>query len=145
MNLKQAEIMAKVLMKEHGLDYWSFKFNRRKRFLGLCSYNRKTIELSKSYVENNNEELVKDTILHEIAHALTRCTGHDWRWKKTCLVIGCKPNLRKSEDDGLVMPKPKFHYECPNGHISGDRHKRFNAHCKICSENVVWSINKEGC
>ena len=39
--------------------------------LGTCSYVKKTIYLAKWYTELNDESEVRDTILHEIAHALS--------------------------------------------------------------------------
>jgi hypothetical protein len=34
---------------------------------------------------------VTDTILHEIAHALTLGDGHGYAWKRKCIEIGAKP------------------------------------------------------
>jgi predicted SprT family Zn-dependent metalloprotease len=56
-----------VLMGPHG---WGFAFNKQRRGMGLCRYATRTIELSIYLVDRNGLEEVRDTILHEIAHAL---------------------------------------------------------------------------
>ena len=45
----------------------------------------------------DNEEDIKDTVLHEIAHAIVGCNHHhDYVWRACCNKIGCKPELSKS-------------------------------------------------
>ena len=71
-------------MTRHGLHGWAFRFNRCKQAMGLCVYHRRSIELSIYFVERDNPvEEIRDTILHEIAHALVGPGhGHDKVWKK---------------------------------------------------------------
>lgn len=86
--------MAKWGLIEKG---WVLTFNNRpRRRLGCCFYQRKIIEITKWYAELNDKELVCDTILHEIAHALdeTKC-GHRAEWKRLCRKVGAKPNRQK--------------------------------------------------
>jgi predicted SprT family Zn-dependent metalloprotease len=79
-------------MAAHGLHEWSFGFNRRKRTLGVCFFHRRTIELSMPFVERNGPDEIRDTVLHEIAHALVGPGhGHDAVWKRKCLEVGAKP------------------------------------------------------
>ena len=76
-------------MSLHGLHEWSFAYNRRKRALGFCFYEPRRIELSIHFVEHNSLEAIRDTLLHEIAHALVGPGhGHDAVWKCQCLRIG---------------------------------------------------------
>ncbi|WYV99262.1 hypothetical protein KoPa4_00094 [Pseudomonas phage vB_PpuM-KoPa-4] len=100
-------------LEEYGLRSkgWTGKFNSRtSKRLGQCQYDNKVIELGSFYVENNSEELVKDTILHEIAHALAGPgTGHGPVWKQWCLVVGAHPVARwKGPDVGLVQKPMKY-------------------------------------
>lgn len=81
--------LANDLLKHHGLHEWSFSLDRAKTRAGKCSYRKKTIYLSKHYVSASNADDVKDTILHEIAHALTPGDGHGARWKSKAIEIGC--------------------------------------------------------
>jgi predicted SprT family Zn-dependent metalloprotease len=100
-NLEVAQALALSLMAQHGLrdnvnfgtpKYWHFKFNHRRRHIGLCSYRERTIYLSKPLVLVNSEEDVKDTILHEIAHVKAGgLAGHGRMWKLEAMAIGARP------------------------------------------------------
>lgn len=72
---------------------WRFQWCRAKRFLGFCCPNTRTIQVSIKYVEGGTPfETLKDTVLHEIAHALAGChNGHNEKWKAMCLIVGAKP------------------------------------------------------
>ena len=83
-------------MAQHGLLGWVFKFNRRKRQMGICFYPHQgrpgRIELSIYFVEKNSEEEIRDTILHEIAHALVGPKhAHDAVWRAKYIEIGAVP------------------------------------------------------
>ena len=109
------ENMARRLMSKHGLNHWRFKFDNAKRRAGLCSFRKKTISLSKEYVIRNsdNVEDIKDTILHEIAHALVGPGhGHGPVWKRECIRIGAKPI--RCYGKHIAMPKGKYQAVCPN-------------------------------
>jgi predicted SprT family Zn-dependent metalloprotease len=108
MNLQKAENIANELMsKEFIIDGkpisaksigYSFSWNRAHRSCGICYYNRNQIKLSTHYVSLNDESLVRNTILHEMAHAFSyhlygrSGTGHGYLWKSVCVQIGAKPN-----------------------------------------------------
>src|SRR5438270_5389629 len=77
--------LARDLLACHGLGDWTFAFNRRRRAMGYCYSASKTIELSIYFVERNSDEVILDTLLHEIAHALVGTEhGHDEVWKEQC-------------------------------------------------------------
>lgn len=135
MNLNDAEKMAKELIAEH-CPNWSFKFDNAKRRLGCCKERIKTITLSRYYVRDNEEHLVKDTILHEIAHALVGAkAGHGWRWRSKAREIGCSAKRCKSqEEDGIVSQEGRFKYVCPNCGYTMSQHKRSSrkSACRDC-------------
>jgi predicted SprT family Zn-dependent metalloprotease len=109
MELKQAEQLAKVLMAEHmsHLTGWRMVFNPRlRRSLGRCHYAKKHIELCPKYVACNAEAQVKDTILHEIAHALCPGHNHDSVWKATAKRIGA--DGERFANSEKVIPKRKY-------------------------------------
>lgn len=115
MELKKASATTHYLMHEYGLSSkWTFRWQNKKRSLGTCSYNRKEIRLSRWYVELNDMADVKDTILHEIAHALSyerygsRGIGHGVLWKKVCREIGAIP--RSCSKSNLNRPKNHYKY-----------------------------------
>lgn len=110
------------LLASHGLHDWGFAFNRRKQAMGLCIYRRRTIELSIHLVERDNSwEEIRDTILHEIAHALVGPEhGHDQVWKRKCIEIGARPERCGKAD----MPEGHWKAHC------GGCGKRFHGYRK---------------
>jgi predicted SprT family Zn-dependent metalloprotease len=50
-----------------------------------------------------------DTVLHEVAHALTRGDKHGARWKAKCLEIGARPDRNV---EARVCPSIAYQYEC---------------------------------
>lgn len=104
MNIIEAEKLAIKLMEQHGLfqQDWKFSFDANKTAFGCCSYSRKTIFLSAHYTRLNNEFEVKDTILHEIAHAIAGYNaGHGPDWKAICKEIGAKPVATFTDDEAF--------------------------------------------
>ncbi len=107
----EAVAMARVLMGHWSLDDWEFRINRRRRALGMCFIESKRIELSQVYICNNDREHVRDTILHEIAHALAPGHGHDQVWLDTVMIIGGRAKVKCSD---AVMPPGSWQAECPS-------------------------------
>ena len=72
MNTIEAKNMAVRLMDHHGLieKGWTFVWMKMKRTFGQCWHSKKQILLSWPLTSLNDETTVRDTILHEIAHAL---------------------------------------------------------------------------
>lgn len=154
MKLLDAESLALTLMSKHGLieKGWTFSFDRAKRRFGVCKYRTKNISLSTALTELNEEEQVKDTILHEIAHALAGSrAGHYAKWRYTAMSIGAKPTRCYGEE--VIKPAHKWLGTCPNGHET-KRMKRMKVACaKCCNEfnhgrfssdyMFVWTLNEE--
>lgn len=141
MDLKHAYNLALELMDKHGLldDKWNFEFNRRKQSAGLCSYRNHTIYLSEPITSLSSIEDVTDTILHEIAHALTHGHGHDSVWRKKAIEIGanghrCFDQHDKPSHANAVRTISKYKAVCINGHehFANRKHKRRGS-CPICS------------
>jgi predicted SprT family Zn-dependent metalloprotease len=131
-------------MALHGLRGWSFGFNRRKQTLGLCIYQRRTIELSVHLVERANHwDEIRDTILHEIAHALVGPGhGHDKVWKRKCVEVGAKPERCGAAD----MPEGAWKAHCTGCGKQFHRHrkpKRLKGwYCQACgpvSGRLIWN------
>lgn len=101
-------------LDKHGLreQGWSFEFNNRKRSNGLCNYRNKTIQLSRHFLNREDEEVL-NTIRHEIAHALAQGDGHGYRWQRACLVTGARPERCASIPNEL-KPKGKWLARCPS-------------------------------
>ena len=95
---------AKNKMFEHDLLHlgWTFGFNNNKRRLGVCKWHKKRLELSNFYVDQAPMSKLKNTVLHEIAHALTPYHGHDKVWKAKAIEIGC--NGERCTGFGVKIP-----------------------------------------
>lgn len=91
MELNVAKNMAITYMEQYGLleKGWYFEFDNAKRRFGCCFYDHKKITLSSHLVKLNDVKDVKDTILHEIAHALCPGENHNEVWRKKAIEIGC--------------------------------------------------------
>jgi predicted SprT family Zn-dependent metalloprotease len=114
--------LALELMARHGLRGWSFAFNRSKLRLGLCRYGPQVIELSIHFIERNSEASIRDTLLHEIAHALAgRAAGHGSLWQTWCRRLGANPE-RLSFD--AQMPQGRWQARCPGCGMLHDRHRK---------------------
>lgn len=144
MNPAGARITARHLMDEHGLHAWSFGFDNAKRRCGQCNYTKRLITLSRYYVGMNDEREVRDTILHEIAHALTGPGhGHGPKWKSTARKIGATPN--RCADASVSMPPAPWELLCTEGHSLGPRHRRYRHMdmnvCGRCRSPLVYVPN----
>lgn len=105
---------------EKYLKLYDFGFNNRKRAFGVCYFGAlKKIELSEYLCKNMKEEEIKDTILHEMAHAVDAClrgfSNHDKEWKIIALSFGATP-LSYSKQSRKIISK----YVCVLEKFNGD-------------------------
>lgn len=114
MTLESAQALGDALLREHGLGAkgWRLAWFRRKRTFGLCDYSRKTLYLSAPLVALNSETAVRDTLLHEIAHALAgHRAGHGPRWREVAQRIGATPR-RCFDTDTVNLPTAPYRLVC---------------------------------
>lgn len=64
------------------------------RTLGWCNRKTKTIALNATFASTAPYSDAMDTLLHEIAHAMSPFHGHDKYWKRCCKIIGATPSAR---------------------------------------------------
>ena len=113
------------MLDGHGLAEWKLRVGRATRQLGSCVYRSKTIVLSRHLIDNNAWPEIRETVLHEIAHALVGPRhGHDRVWKQKARQLGANP--RASAPRGAVrMPEPKWEIWCPTCRKAvGKRYRR---------------------
>ncbi|WP_196138507.1 SprT-like domain-containing protein [Aliikangiella sp. G2MR2-5] len=100
MSYFEAIELAKGLIDNLGKDYpflkdWRIKLDSAKRRAGACKPVVKEITISRHHIEHNSFLIVKDTILHEIAHAinyeLNKDISHGPNWKTIAKLIGATP------------------------------------------------------
>jgi len=127
MNKQSLIALGNSLLAEHLPSDWKFELNKRKSSLGLCSFTKKTIYSSEYFIGRIDDNELKDTILHEIAHALADINddhrGHGSPWKKACRSIGAKPV--RCHTGEVVDDEGKYLVKCPSCSFKFARH-RFN-------------------
>lgn len=121
MNLEKLEAMAKEEIDKHlnipggkhPLGYkvdggWKFKWTHGRRQLGVCYYGKKLIKISKDYALLNDEPRMRNTLMHEIAHAIVgHEIHHGYAWRKVARSIGANGNrLASTILDGLPLVTP---------------------------------------
>jgi len=154
MFIEVAKIKALALMVEHGLvqNGWTLKFNRKTSVLGQCWHSRKIISLSTPYVENNEwEPMIKDTVIHEIAHYFCppvyigrQRKIHHSQWKRKCIELGCLPE--RSWKSPVMPPKKAARYiascSCDTKHEVRKKGKHFHHYiCRRCRAKLVFREN----
>lgn len=134
--------LATEMMKEHGLGDWRIKLDHARRRAGQCDYNKKEISLSRHYVRYAEMDHIRDTILHEIAHALVGPHhGHDAVWRQQARAIGCTATRCHT----LNFSYARWVMFCPNGCFEVERHRRKSgllcASCKSPVDYKSGSLN----
>lgn len=133
MDLSDAYRMGTELLQRHGLDGWSLAFDNAKRRAGVCRHGSRVIGLSAPLARLHSVDEVRETLLHEIAHALAGPEhGHDAVWVARARAIGSTGERCLPEE----APRPAAPWlgVCPAGHTV-ERHRRPErvASCLDCS------------
>jgi hypothetical protein len=94
----EMEIKGNALLDKHGLHDWRISFENLRNamyapndgdrgFWGYCDFENKVIR-----IDWRVGRRFRQTMLHEIAHALVGKLGHGEEWIKKAAEIGCTPN-----------------------------------------------------
>ncbi len=140
--------LAIFLMRQHGLIGWRFRFDHAKRRFGSCVPSLKLITLSRTLTLMNPEPEVRDTLLHEIAHALEPTDGHGPRWKAACRRIGAKPARCFTDAQVVTPPRRPAACElgCPKCDQWSDRRRLMPSRylCRYCRGPAVYREKATG-
>lgn len=133
--LNKARDLAEKLLYKHGLTNYTIVFDNATQRFGCCKVNKQIISLSRPLTILNSEEVVKDIILHEIAHALDykihRNRGHGRTWKEICMDLGT--SYERCFSDEVITPKPKYITFCRNcNYKSNSERKSTRIACGVC-------------
>jgi predicted SprT family Zn-dependent metalloprotease len=148
MQLEIAHALALRLMQYHDLRDWNFQFDEAVKRFGYCHYSRKLISLSAPIVLLNSDEQVKNTILHEIAHALVPWGGHGKGWKETAISIGC--DGKRCYDSTVTQPTTNWRAVCDLCGFISNRYRRpkksRHYFCKMCTDknkkfDFAWAMH----
>ena len=147
MHVDDARAMARELMDEHGLHDWRLVLDRARTRAGVCRPARREIGLSRVLTELHTQPEVRETVLHEVAHALVGAHhGHDAVWRARARAIGAT-GARTVAADAARPPAP-WVGTCPAGH-EARRHRRPQrvVSCSRCSPRfdpgavVLWRLH----
>jgi predicted SprT family Zn-dependent metalloprotease len=129
--------LALGLMREHGLSTWEFKFDHSTRRAGCCNYHDRCLSISFDLARSASEEDIRDTLLHEIAHALVgNKQGHNTVWKEKAREIGCSGERCHR----LQFAPPRYTVTCENRcwtHSAERRNRRLI--CRTCSGKLIYA------
>lgn len=129
--------LANDLFKEFNLTDWTFRFDHSTRRAGCCNYPDKKISIASDLARNASDEDIRDTLLHEIAHALVgKKHNHDSVWKAKAKEIGCSGERTHRR----VFSPPRYRVTCENGcwEQTAERRDR-RLVCRICHEKLIYS------
>ena len=144
MNTEMARKLAETLIDRH-LTGWSFEFDRSVRRFGCCKYNKRLITLSRDITSRNDVEHVRDTILHEIAHALVGPgEGHGPKWKRECVRIGATPKACYDSEKVATKTAPYIlRCECGEQQLPRHRQRKPKSLAACCRKPFYFVTNKE--
>lgn len=98
--LRAVAAMARGCMVRHGLEDWTLAFVESRRRLGDCQFGDRLIRIARHHAIDDSNERIRDTVLHEIAHAIAGPeAGHGPLWKAVAQSIGATPMARAYETD----------------------------------------------
>jgi predicted SprT family Zn-dependent metalloprotease len=132
-DLARARRLATDLLAEHGLLDWELGFDSAKTRAGVCRPAVRRITLSRHLTALHDEAEVRETVLHEIAHALVGVGhGHDAVWRAAARRIGASGSRCVAADAPRV--EGDWVGRCPAGHrVTAHRRPRRVKSCRRCS------------
>lgn len=146
MKPKDAYLLGTALMHRWGLlkAGWSLLMDYDPEVHGWCSKEMKVIAFSYPLCVSNTKKCVTDTLLHEIAHALTasKARDHGKAWKRNAQLVGAIPTARVDKTK-VRYPKVFWYGYCHCGPIlkvaNGKSSRPKRKFCSICKSFLQWS------
>lgn len=149
MHLTDVIALARALMEEHGVGHWELGLDRARRRAGQADHGRRRITLSRHLMALYCQAEVRETVLHEIAHARVGAGhGHDAVWAAEARRIGAS-GRRLTRADSPAL-RGRWVGTCPAGHeVDRMRRPRGPASCSRCAKRfdvehlLTWSLDGE--
>lgn len=115
--LRDVALWAEELIASHLDNTWSFAFDHARRRAGQCDYTNRRITVSRHLTVRLDDETNRQTLLHEIAHALVGPrVGHGARWQRVARQLGYRGDRVLREDPAADLAP--WIGVCPAGHES---------------------------
>ncbi len=128
------ESLARQALDGVGLTQWQVVWDRARRRAGACDHSRSTLSFSAVLLPLYPDRVVRDVVLHEVAHALAGArAGHGPKWRKIAAAIGASP---KAQLPGwLPQPPARWVGTCPACGAERRLHRRPTrvSACASCS------------
>lgn len=146
--------LGRELMDQWDLDEWYLEWSDARSYAGQCSHKREVIKLSKPWMKANlgDEALIRDIILHEIAHALAGPrAGHGPVWKRWARTVGATPLYRTTHGNQPQYPyqayctntRCKAYGESLQGRMRPPTDRTPKYSCRRCWTHIEWRPNPE--
>lgn len=118
-SLSESQILALAhdLLRRHGVQV-PVRWSRARRYLAAVAFERRSgravqLRLSKPLLPRLAEEVVRDAILHEIAHVHAGVeAGHGPAWKRAAARVGARPNRTTHVPDEVHERVGKYRATC---------------------------------
>lgn len=126
--------------QELSIKDWSIRMNRTKRSMGQCKYSTREVFIS-SYLLESDQNNIRLTILHEIAHILTPGHNHEQIWKQVAVAIGGNSNVCCNY---VLDIDYTWYLYCPTGCVTVGyfRKPKLNKQCKKCLSMLKLTQNQ---
>ena len=151
MTMQQVEDHAAQLLERHlnmgaPATWWCFRFETATGRAAICQYTTRTIALSVSYVLRAPWHDIRNTLLHEVAHATVGLGhGHHAVWQTAARRIGCTATRRST----VMHSLKRWIGEYPRCRDRWFRQRltvkvRQRSICPRCRSRIAWRINAHG-
>jgi predicted SprT family Zn-dependent metalloprotease len=125
----------------HGLTQraWRVKYNHSRTCAGECDMRAKTLSFSRHLIARGPLKELRNTLLHEIAHALAGARhDHDQTWRSIALKIGCDGERCYN----FELAPHKWLFRCSAGCWQTRRHRRHSIDtkqtCRKCNAACIY-------
>ena len=126
-----------IIHRKWNLLSWKWKLMNKKTVLGECDYDESVLYLSSFYIKRQLFSEIRETILHEVAHALEPSGFHDLSWKNTFIAIGGKGNTYAMTHRNIF----KYKTICSRCIFARYYHIKSRIHCPLCGSSVKYIDN----
>lgn len=114
-DLREVERLAESLLREHLADGWRFGYDTAKQRAGACHFTDRRITLSRYLAARHPIDEMRQTLLHEIAHAKAGPgAGHGAVWRSIARELGFVGGATHSLATATEFAR--WAGECPRGH-----------------------------